>query len=60
MYPGQNKFKRFKKNQNKKINVSNVVKKILFVKILIFKLIWWLRIFLINVWENIKKIKNSD
>ena len=27
MYPGQNKFKRFKKNQNKKINVSNVVKR---------------------------------
>ena len=27
MYPGQNKFKRFKKNKNKKINVSNVVKR---------------------------------
>ena len=27
MYPGQNKFKRFKKNQNKKINVSDVVKR---------------------------------
>ncbi len=27
MYPGQNKFKRFKKNQNKKIYVSNVVKR---------------------------------
>jgi len=27
MYPGQNKFKRFKKNQNKKIHVSDVVKR---------------------------------
>ena len=27
MYPGQNKLKRFKKNQNKKIHVSDVVKR---------------------------------
>ena len=27
MYPGQNKFKRFRKNSNKEIKISDVVKK---------------------------------
>ena len=27
MYPGQNKFKRFKKNQKKEIKITDIVKK---------------------------------
>ena len=36
MYPGQNKYKRFKMNSKKEINITDVIKKVLLPKGVLF------------------------